>query len=76
MLPCGPHLRSELLDQGVDPDEALLVESYEDGRDEVGAIVSRGRRVLAYRAGNGDWTWADITDWWSSSEFAEQDKLG
>ena len=69
-------LRHELRAQEVDPEEAVLVESYEDDADEVGAVVSRGGRVLSYRVRNGDWTWADLTNDWRSSEFADQVEVG
>jgi hypothetical protein len=35
--PMWRDLRRELRDRGVDPEETLLVESYADGSDEVGA---------------------------------------
>jgi hypothetical protein len=39
-------------------------------------IVSRGPRVLAYRVRKGEWTWFDISHGWSSSEFADQVRVG
>jgi hypothetical protein len=74
--PIWSDLRHELRNRGVDPEETLLVESYEDESDEVGAVVSRGGRVLAYRVQSGDWTWSDISDGWRESEFSDQVQVG
>ena len=71
-----PDLRRELRRHSLDTEDALLVESYEDGPDEVGVIVARGCRVLVYRVRTGKWTWTDISDGWPDSEFAEQVQVG
>jgi hypothetical protein len=74
--PLWRDLRRELQKRGVKPDQALLVESYEEAADEVGVIVSTGPRVLVYRVRNGDWRWADVSVDWQSSEFAHQVQVG
>jgi hypothetical protein len=77
-FPLWSDLRSHLRELGVDPDQALLVESYDEppAGDEVGAVVSGTGRVLAYRARSGAWSWDDLTDRWEDSEFADQVRVG
>jgi hypothetical protein len=78
-FPMWSELRAELRKLGVDPDQALLVESYEEeppGGGEVGVVVAAPERVLVYRIQRGVWSWEDSSDGWESSDFADQVRVG
>jgi hypothetical protein len=51
-VPFWSDLRRELHEQGVDPDHALLVESYDEppAGDQLDTLVTDTGRLLAYRA--------------------------
>jgi len=71
-------LRRELHARGVEPDRALLVESYGEppAGGEVGVVVDATGRVLVYRARRGEWSWTDLTERWETSDFADQVRVG
>jgi hypothetical protein len=77
-LPFWADLRRRLHARGVDPERALLVESYGEppGGGEVGVVVDRTGRVLAYRARHDEWSWSDLTEDWEASDFADQVRVG
>jgi hypothetical protein len=78
VFPFWSDLRRQLHERGIEPDRALLVESYDEppAGDEVGAVVDASRRVLVYRKRAGEWSWEDLTDRWEESEFADQVSVG
>jgi hypothetical protein len=77
-FPFWSDLRRQLQEQGIEPEQALLVESYDEppAGDQVGAVVDATGRVLAYRESSGEWTWDDLTDRWEDSDFADQVRVG
>jgi hypothetical protein len=75
--PFWSDLRRQLRERGIDPDQALLVESYDEPPvGEIGAVVDATRRVLAYRECSGEWSWEDLTDRWEESDFADPVRVG
>ena len=78
LFPFWSDLRRQLRELGIDPDQALVVESYDEppAGDQVGAVVAATGRVLAYRWASGEWSWDDLTDRWEDSDFADQVRVG
>jgi len=75
-FPFWVELRAELSRIGIDPQQALLVESYENDGDEVGVIVSPEASVVSYRRSAKAWTWTDMSETWPRSEYADQVRVG
>ena len=61
---------------GIDPQQALLVESYENDGTEVGVIVAPEASVVSYRSSAKAWTWTDLSETWPRSEYADQVRVG
>ena len=76
-LPFWVDLRRELRARDVEPELALLVESYDEPpQTEIGAVVAEAGHVLVYERRGGRWSWRDVTATWQQSEFAEQIRVG
>ena len=75
-FPFWAELRDQLSGLGIDPQQTLLVESYEEDGDEVGVVVAPEASVLSYRRRPGGWAWTDLSRTWASSEFADQAHVG
>jgi hypothetical protein len=75
-FPFWVELRGQLSGMGIDPQQALLVEAYEEGGDEVGVVVAPEASVLAYRRSRLGWAWNDLSGTWALSEYADQVRVG
>jgi len=75
-FPFWAELRAELSRIGIDPQQALLVESYENDGTEVGVIVAPEASVVSYRSSAKAWTWTDPSETSPRSEYADQVRVG
>ena len=75
-FPFWAEFRAELSRIGIDPQQALLVESYENDGTEVGVIVAPEASVVSYRSSAKAWTWTDPSETWPRSEYADQVRVG